>query len=156
MEQLDRQLEKEILETLKFYFPNPKKFSDLCESMGNIHHSVLFAEISYLIGHGLAEMKEQRSGNYFMITSKGIDFLQDDGGLSAILNTVTIKFDIENVRKLFEEGIIRNIKDENEKSTLLHKLRSLPANALQKALDKLIERGIENPESLFKILESVF
>lgn len=63
------------------------------------------ANLLYLESQGLiiTNIKEIRKGyfeinhEHFKITAKGIDFVRDDGGLSAILNVTTIKFHREAV-----------------------------------------------------------
>ena len=56
-----------------------------------------------------------------MITAKGIDFIQQDGGLSAILNVQTIKFHRDAVVVLEDLIALSNMSDEQQakaKSTL--------------------------------------
>ena len=55
------------------------------------------------------------------ITNKGIDFIRDDGGLSAILNVQTIKFHREAIVVLEDLIAMSNMNDEQKekaKSTL--------------------------------------
>lgn len=59
--------------------------------------------------------------SFTKITSKGIDFIRDDGGLSAILNVQTIKFLRDAVVVLEDLFTISNMNDkqkEEAKSTL--------------------------------------
>lgn len=59
--------------------------------------------------------------SFTKITSKGIDFIRDDGGLSAILNVQTIKFHRDAVVVLEDLFTISNMNDkqkEKAKSTL--------------------------------------
>ncbi|HBQ8757060.1 TPA: hypothetical protein L9Z02_004101 [Klebsiella pneumoniae] len=88
------------------------------------------ANILYLAGHGLIEVKLSNEigrrlpyviDSFTKITSKGIDFIRDDGGLGAILNVQTIKFHRDAVVVLEDLIAISNMNDEQKekaKSTL--------------------------------------
>ncbi len=88
------------------------------------------ANILYLAGHGLIEARLSNEidrrlpsvmDSFTKITSKGIDFIRDDGGLSAILNVQTIKFHRDAVVVLEDLFTISNMNDkqkEKAKSTL--------------------------------------
>ncbi|HBV6758984.1 MULTISPECIES: hypothetical protein [Klebsiella] len=59
--------------------------------------------------------------SFTKITSKGIDFIRDDGGLGAILNVQTIKFHRDAVVVLEDLIAISNLNSEQKekaKSTL--------------------------------------
>jgi hypothetical protein len=71
----------------------------------------LFANLTYLQGHGLCEpLLSQGVDGHFSwggakITPQGLDFLEDDGGLSAILRTVTVKLHAETLTELLSARI---------------------------------------------------
>jgi hypothetical protein len=78
------------------------------------------------------------------ITAEGLDFLEDDGGLSAILRTVTVRFDAENLRSLIEQKILSLSLLQEKKETAITELKKLPVEALKATLLKLAEKGIEH------------
>ncbi|AMG60233.1 hypothetical protein AL522_08990 [Pantoea vagans] len=88
------------MDELYHSFPNslePDKYEELKCFFNN--DDILVANMLYLEAHGLiiSGLNETMSGYYInssvtKITAKGIDFIQHDGGLSAILNVHTIKF----------------------------------------------------------------
>ncbi len=67
---------------------------------------LVFADLVYLEEHKLIEAVLYRSGTGFervilaRITAEGIDLLEDDGGLSAILGVVTAKLHEDTIRNL--------------------------------------------------------
>ncbi|HAS1785249.1 TPA: hypothetical protein I4G64_10330 [Enterobacter cloacae] len=88
----------------------------------------MIANLLYLEGHGLISSglvagSSSYSINFgsLTITVRGIDFMQDDGGLSAILNVQTIKFHRDAVVVLEDLIAISNMNEaekEKAKSTL--------------------------------------
>src|SRR5882672_5223716 len=53
------------------------------------------------------------------ITVKGLDFLQDDGGLGAILNVVTVRFEAETLRALIEAKVDASDEPPEQKSAMV-------------------------------------
>ncbi|MCB3207583.1 hypothetical protein H5875_25550 [Klebsiella pneumoniae] len=92
--------------------------------------NIFTANLLYLAGHGLIEIRLSNEisrrlpsviDSFTKITSKGIDFIRDDGGLGAILNVQTIKFHRDAVIILEDLIAISNMNDEQKekaKSTL--------------------------------------
>ncbi|WP_422101891.1 hypothetical protein [Vreelandella sp.] len=82
------------------------------------------------------------------ITAKGVDFLEEDGGLSAVLDTVTVKLHADTIRDLIEAKIISNqdISIE-EKTSLLKSLKKMPEEAMRQLTQKLIGYGLEQAPS---------
>jgi hypothetical protein len=66
---------------------------------------------------------ESNRGNV-KITSRGIDFLADDGGLAAILGVVTVKLHEETLKALLEAGVDALPPPQTAKSTLKSHLQN--------------------------------
>ncbi|MNN90443.1 hypothetical protein D3C81_2083910 [compost metagenome] len=73
-----------------------------------------------------------------------MDFLADDGGMSAILGTVTIKFHQDTLRQLIELRLENAQLPEAEKGSLLKTVRELPADSIKHLTTKLLDLGMEN------------
>lgn len=109
-------------------------------------------EIHYLHEHELIEcMFSKELGAKYppplfaKINKNGIDFLADDGGLSAILGAVTIKLHDSTIKSLIEAKIVASSElSQPEKQKYLAQLRSLPADATKHVVLKLAEKGLEN------------
>ena len=119
----------------------------------------LMKELDYLSGHGLIEIKYETLDEVVprvKLTPVGRDFLEEDGGLSAILNTVTVKFDAENIRGLMEAGLLRANLPEEKRKPLLEAIKNAPTLVLQTAMTKLVEVGMADPVGSAKALAGVF
>ena len=76
------------------------------------------------------------------ITAVGLDFLEDDGGISAILRTVTVKIDPDDLRALIAARIEASDLPAEEKSRIAHAIRSLPAQALRDLTTRLVNEAV--------------
>lgn len=129
MDKIDRSLQKKTLEQLVDAYPNPLSREAYAEIKALFSNDDLFvANLLYLEEHGLIHSGLRAGiGAYSInssaikITARGIDFLLQDGGLSAILNVTTIKFHREAVVVLEDLIAISSLNDtdkEKAKSTL--------------------------------------
>lgn len=134
MDKFDRNLQREILKCCIDAYPNAIR--DLgddyrCDAISSSPKDKLIANLFYLSGHNLITINPGKSvidedSTYSIldsaeITCRGIDFMQNDGGLSAILNVQTIKFHREAVVVLEDLIAMSNMNDEQKekaKSTL--------------------------------------
>lgn len=103
-------------------------------------------DLRYLMDHGLAEAVETGSfGSQafigWKITAKGIDFLEDDGGLTAILGVVTIKLHEDTLKTLIATKIEGSDLPQPEKHRWTAALRELPAESTKHLVLKLIDLG---------------
>jgi len=162
----DRALQLEILNVLIDCAPNPMNSlqeSELTNKFDNYDHFV--ACMLYLEMHGLVTTPFVRSdtmaGVQFIfnapacsITEKGIDFLLDDGGLSAILKVQTIRLHHDTISAL--EDIIRvaNVS-EDQKKGLISKLRELPADAIKHLTLQLLTQGVLNLPNAIQLIQKV-
>ncbi|WP_319761870.1 hypothetical protein [Maridesulfovibrio sp.] len=89
---------------------------------------------------------------FITITNLGIDFLTDDGGLSAKLKTITIKFDLDNLREIVAEGILKSGLPEEKEGIIRKAIKSAPETAIKEITTKLIGSALENPAAAAKIV----
>lgn len=127
MEKFDRELQKEILKVCIDAYPEYTTYSQFAPVAIGIDSIKLSANILYLKEHSLITIKDQKSNDPWMFldhmraTTKGIDFMLNDGGLSAILNVQSIKIHRDTVLVLEDLIAISNMNDEQKeqaKSTL--------------------------------------
>lgn len=153
---LDRAMQYEILTQLRDVYPSDFMVNDLrIPSKENLQ-----ANLFYLSEHELlAPLTKTKGTNVnsiptiitVKITAKGLDFIEDDGGISAILNTITVKFDAENIRSLIQDRIISSSLPVEQKTTLIDKLKTFSGDILKIVVLKLIEQGLQNPNTLNQI-----
>lgn len=150
---LNREVQRKILERLQEEYPRhvlntqgttPDFFH---HTFRDCAHSEVAANIKYLHEHGLVEWHPwsgQGSQEYARITAKGMDFLADDGGLSAILGVVTIKLHDDTLKSLIEAKIVESDLPQSDKRRWLDQLRSLPAETTKHLAMKLVDLGLAN------------
>lgn len=87
-----------------------------------------------------------------MITARGLDFLEEDGGLSAILGTVTVKLHADTIRDMLETKIMDSQLPQADKKRFVDTLKELPGEALKTVTNKLVEKACESPQAVISVL----
>ncbi|MDR0771290.1 MAG: hypothetical protein LBE75_08905 [Burkholderiales bacterium] len=151
---MSRELQKEILVKLSetYGFPDDR-FVDMKTDEGKAMY--------YLSQHELIRVERRRAMGHDApnqlfnaeITAKGMDFLQDDGGLSAVLGVVTIKIHEDSIRALIEARVQESDITPERKSRIMEALRQAPADAVRHLTVKLVEKGVENVPALIQLIE---
>lgn len=166
----DRQLQRDILLYLKHFYPDSLQDRTIAKAIfptytftfksrvfENIGYNIpcnltsedskflqIQSNIYYLYESGLINLKNHGDNHskYFscQINSVGIDFLEDDGGLSAILNVITVKLHADTIKAL----VIAKIEADNnlsneEKSKFKEALNTISETALTTMTEKAIE-----------------
>ncbi|WP_122075980.1 hypothetical protein [Pseudophaeobacter sp. EL27] len=152
-ELLDRGFQREILHVVANDYPSA---SDILATFGPQSNNSLKVNLAYLREHGLVEFNvHSNKDDQFpmplqaVITAKGLDFLSDDGGLSAILGVVTVQFSEEQFRKLLLEKISAADGAAEDKSAIIQAIEEMPTNALNEVFSRAVDWGIEQaPEAL--------
>lgn len=150
MDKFDRNVQRELLKELYDTTPNPisaGRESYYNDAFGD--KNALIANLRYLRDHGLitCSITQVLSGAYTLnfrsieITNKGIDFIRDDGGLSAILNIQTIKFHRDAVVILEDLIAISNMSDD-EKEKAKTTFSELSTEALKALVQTIITAGL--------------
>ncbi|WP_028230503.1 hypothetical protein [Paraburkholderia mimosarum] len=156
---LDRTYQRELLEMLAQSYPRPHDIRRSLHDMDDASSERYAANLIYLEEHGLVESAIQYGLDGHMasglprITAKGMDFLADDGGLSAILGVVTVKLHEETLKELIGVRIEESDLPAPEKSRLLDQLKSLPAEAVKHLSLKLIDAGLSHWNSALPVIE---
>lgn len=145
----------DILQRLKAQYPG------LVDVQG-WEHPHLTSELLYLRDHGLVtvELSQDLSlikpqAIFASLTAKGIDFLQGDGGLSAILGVVTVKLHEDTIKSLVQEKIMDSELSAPEKKRYLDALRNLPAESTTHLAKKLIDAGLANVPVAWNAIQNV-
>ncbi|MEN5297988.1 hypothetical protein ABE530_06485 [Brucella sp. TWI559] len=145
-EKLDRRFQREILNFLLVDYPNLTDMGELFNS----HDNAVSVNVHYLEEHGLLKadwMVDEDTGRKYpvdgKITARGLDFLQDDGGLGAVLGVITIKIHDDTIKQLLLSKVAEAEGDEGVRQKLMDKIKGLPAAGLQTIATRLIEKGVE-------------
>lgn len=142
---LDRALQYKILKNLEAVYPDAVSVWPDEDEDSNV-----LPNVYYLREHGLIaiEIFESIGGAWSwgdaQITARGMDFLADDGGLSAVLGVLTVKLHGDTIRALIETKISETSAPEEEKLSLKKLLAKLPETALQVATTQLMTQGLNH------------
>ncbi len=151
---IDRSLQHEILMRLSEHFP--RRFD---VQQWNRDQPALTPNLHYLRQHGLVDgsISQEISGRKLFvnaeITAAGLDFLADDGGLTAILGVVTVKLHDETIRDLIEARIQASDLPAEEKTGLLHQLKELRGESIKHLTMKLLDVGLENLPAALPLIQ---
>lgn len=149
---IDRTIQREILEFLADAHPDTP--IDMSEYLRDKYkEKELIANCAYLHGHGLIKSGYRQSNSRgmiwraefpFEITSTGLDFLMDDGGLGAILGVVTVELDASSIKALIMNRLDQADEITHEEQSQLKTLvRTAGDQSLRKLVDTLIEAGLK-------------
>ena len=135
-----------MLEYLRDYYHCPS--DERVNEQSFFHDANYSMNLKYLYEYGLVK------GHETMDFKNRKFSLGDDGGVGAILRTVVVKFDAENIRKIIERKILLSTIPEERKTSLIEKIKTFSGKVLETITLKLLEKGLEDPSSLITILGS--
>lgn len=157
---VDRDLQRKLLEELRTHYPAPH----VTNRMDHLHPDPrhLMANSAYLIEHGLVagKMRMTSTGNTdfmptrLVLTARGLDFLEDDGGLTAILGTLTVKLHADSIRNLLAARIEAAELEDSVKSQLISEVKSLPAKGLEAMIGGLAKEGLARVPNAIQWLQT--
>ncbi len=162
---INRELQYEILQKMKNNYVNAEQSYTLKDINSSQNKDEILFNLKYLVGHGL--LKNYTFGSFppigwindpapkdtrqerdtpigGEITAKGIDFLENDGGLSAILDTLTVKLHADTIRDLIDAKIVESKSiPEQEKPALREALKGMKEEGLKQLTTRLISYGLD-------------
>lgn len=164
---LDRKLQLELMQKMAFSYPRAYDFTEELKMLNDQEQAQVYANLFYLQSHELLEPKSVmlnmgfgsiQSHNFVLgytrLTAKGLDFLADDGGLSAILGVVTIKFEADQLKLLLEAKIMASDLPLERKQSMIDVLRELPAESIKHLTTKIVDTGYDNLDSLMSLIQN--
>lgn len=143
-ELLDRRLQREILANAASEYPGHLKYG-----AGRLFSSnAQVVNAAYLHEHGLLTVQwrnefERHTPRSVTITAKGLDFLADDGGLSAILGVVTIKLHEDSIKALLMDKLAETAVPKTVRQRLAEQIKSLPAEATKEIALAAVKSGLK-------------
>jgi hypothetical protein len=121
-----------------------------------------YTNLRYLKDHGLVDMTE--AGEMTMdapevmdvtITTKGVDFLEPDGGLTAALGTMTIRLDDEQVKIFLMDNVNKSPLSDEKKSRLRGVVKNLSSAALSELAKQSVGLLFRQGPDLLQLLQSM-
>ncbi|EBW6364491.1 hypothetical protein DPU24_27780 [Salmonella enterica subsp. enterica serovar Oranienburg] len=162
MDKFDREVQKQLLESLYEATPNDideELFYEIKAAFGSEDNMI--ANLLYLSQHGLISdcVTYDLSGwdinlSNLSITHHGIDFLRDDGGLGAILRIQTIRFHDDTLNELERLINASSTATNEDKKKLISQLRSLPADAIKQMTIRLLGQGLDHLPDVFHAIQT--
>jgi hypothetical protein len=152
---VDRELHKDLLKRAAEIYPMRCMYQSNLHSEGDFFGNLLYLEEHGLVEAGVKQSLDNHFGFYgFKATAKGLDFLADDGGLSAILGVVTVKLHDDTVRSLLVERIEASDAEPTVKNELVKQVRAIPAEALKTLTTRALEAGLRSLPNAIPLLHT--
>lgn len=152
---MNRNLQQEILIQAAEAYPLAMSDESLEELRRNFGDEKLVRELKYLEESKLLHhesiiigIDNSLSFGIIKITNKGLDFIQSDGGISAILNVVTVRFEADTLAALLTAKINQSELTDDEKSSLVEAVKDLPAEGIKYLMTKVLDKGIDSIPNL--------
>ena len=155
---LDRGVQRQILERLEQVYPERLDSRAINDKFSV---EVAAANIAYLQEHGLVDVvwpakRASRDAPWqAKITARGLDFLADDGGLSAVLGVVVVQLHEDTLKRLLIEQVDASSEPEPIKSVLKKRIRELPAEAVKTVIMESLKAGMSRIPDLARFLQKI-
>ena len=152
--QLDRARQLSMLQALATVYP--RYTADL--GTGKPDEEDL-ANLWYLKEQGLVEgpLEMSLSQSFIFqgakVTAKGIDFLADDGGISAILGTVTVKLHADTIKELLLSRVESSGASPEKKSWLKKQLETASNETIKRIVSAVLDEGVKHAPDLIRLVE---
>jgi hypothetical protein len=158
---LDRELQRAILERCALAFPNPCDARIMMMDL-RVDQATYVPQAIYLEEHGLLRNVASfyvdgtpPAPKHPTITAAGLDFLEDDGGLTAVLGTVVVKLHADTIRELLQARVEQASLPPAEKSALVKQIKGMPAAALNALATRAVQAGVEHVPDLLHWIQGV-
>lgn len=156
-EHLDREFQRRVLTELAAAYPETLQPSHFEMEQDDRRWVV---NVSYLYEHNLvtASTTTMQGPVRTLVlqaraTAEGLDFLEADGGLGAILNVTTVRFEAETLKAIIGEHIESSALPAPEKSKLKAWLHAAGTEALKEATKRLMGAALEQAPSATQLLQ---
>ncbi|KJZ51710.1 DUF2513 domain-containing protein [Pseudomonas marginalis] len=155
---LNRELQRALLEELRDFYP---RRTDSAYHLQGYSQTDCVDNLMYLEEQGLVEsgIKFTMNGHVTLIqariTARGIDFLEDDGGVGAALAVVTVKLHEDTLRQLIESKVQASNLPEEQKNGILKALREAPGETTKQLITKLVDLGMENATKALPLIQTL-
>lgn len=90
------------------------------------------------------------------ITAKGLDFLADDGGITAILGTVTVRIHADSIKELLLARVESSAAPAEKKSWLRKQIQVASGETMKKLVNSLFDQGLKHAPDTVRWIEQAF
>lgn len=146
---------EKLLEMAQEVYPHRSDCPETAHSEADLMGNLLYLEDHGLVDSGIQISLYNHFATYgFKATAKGLDFIADDGGLSAILGVVTVMVHEDSAKALLLKQIEESSEPTSIKENLAKQVRELPAEALKSVTTKALEAGLKSMPDFIPMLHS--
>lgn len=161
---LDRTLQRSMLEKMSDAYPEYYDFQNDYDYATDEYKKAV-TNLYYLMQHNLVESRSVLISKSMdgikrpqfgapTINQNGMDFLANDGGLSAMLNVTTIRIDTEQFRLILESRIRESNLPLEQKNQIISALQSLPSESIKHLSTKVVDLGWDNLDALMQLIQN--
>jgi hypothetical protein len=142
--ELDRKLQREVLLALQDEYPDSLLVSVL---PGYTNDRNFMGNLFYLQEHGLIEGGDIREPGQcrsmvdVQITKSGLDFLANDGGISAILGSFMLRIPCNEIVEAVEMSFREEEIDEDVRANILDSISKLDSEAMKELVTLMLENS---------------
>lgn len=158
MDKFNRELQEKILKKCVDVYPSHTNFSQFTQEFNDYNEDMITANIIYLAEHELINIRKRTSDDPYTFldnmraTVSGIDFMLNDGGLSAILSVQTFRLHHESIAALEDIIAVSNIP-EDQKQGLKAALQGLPADTIKHLMNELVSKALVAAPAALPIIQ---
>lgn len=153
---IDKEFQLKLLREMAEKYPSEVSYSGIYVPPKTM------ANLAYLQAHNLIDLEPaveddgQPSVHSTKITAKGLDYISDDGGLTAELGVVTVKLHEDTIKELMIAKIQSSDANSTVKKNLIETLKKLPADAMKELSMAAVRRGIDSLPDAVQWFQTLF
>ncbi|MGM8931418.1 hypothetical protein [Salinicola halophyticus] len=154
----DMELGNELLEKAAEANPQPLAIDDYNKARGK---DAVTPVVSYMVQHGLVEGPARRrmgtldSYAEITITAKGLDYISEDGGLTAQDKLVIVRLEAQTIRDLVMAQVELSQAPKHEKTLIRRRLEALPEEGLKHLTSQLVELALKATPDAIQTLRTL-
>lgn len=158
MDLIDRDRQNRILGALAAVYPGGLDAPALQLTEMTADIDALRVNLAYLEEHQLVTLKwqhylsEPSDFGLVKITARGIDFIKNDGGLTAILGVQVVRLHDDTIRALLVSQVEASDADQTTKEALIEQVRRTPANMLGHVVERALDAALRSTPDVVRLV----
>lgn len=158
MDKFKRVLHEKLLLKCIAVYPGYTNFAQFLAECSEYSDDEMSANIVYLAEHNLISIRQRTSDDpysfldHMRATVSGIDFMLNDGGISAIQKIHTVRLHNDTLTALEDIISVANLP-EPDRASIVSKLRELPADAIKHLTNELLTKAVVAAPSALPIIQ---
>lgn len=158
MELMDRELQRLVLRKLAEEYPEQVQPEEMGLNSADrrwTFNAQYLAEHELIEAQGTQMFSEGYRIHLVRITARGLDFLAEDGGLTAILGVVNVRLHADTIKALIEARVDASDLADAEKNSVKSWLRQAGSDALGEATKRLVGLALDQMPKAIQLLQTL-